>query len=330
MTRARMIEVTTVVVTALALMASVASAGPFKRSHGAGRRKCHQDTQCRGGECNDAGRCCRKDEITCGGTCCDKLFADACCDEQCVDFAEDERNCGGCGIACTGGKSCEDGVCSCSPDEVDCGGTCANLQLDDENCGACGHACDADLTCVLGQCRCKTVGQELCGDECVDVKTDPDNCGFCGNHCLLGGSCADGQCQDDICGPCEERVNGQCVPKAGETECNGACVNTDSDPNNCGGCGNVCPHSGSCQDGQCNLCPNSIPYHFCPADLGGDTVGVCCHPDAPQCCFTEHGGSCCGADTVCCDGYCCGAGTQCCPNSRHTYACIPVGQQCPE
>jgi len=292
-------------------------------------RRCHRDTQCNGGECNDAGKCCRADEIACGGTCCNKLIADACCDGKCVDFSGDENNCGGCGTVCELGKDCVDGECVCLPDEVDCGNKCANLLFDHDNCGTCGNACAADEGCFLGECRCPDPTQDYCDGQCVSLGSN-DNCGWCGNKCLFGRECVAGQCEDP-CGPCEDHVDGACVPKDGQTECNGACVNTQSDPNNCGGCGNVCPNSGGCQDGVCTPCPKWIDYNWCPADLGGDIIGVCCRPETPQCCFTaDHGGSCCAENETCCDGYCCGAGTHCCPNSRHTYACIPDGQQCPE
>jgi len=293
-------------------------------------RRCHRDTQCNGGECNGAGKCCRADEIACGGTCCNKLIADACCDGKCVDFSGDENNCGGCGTVCELGKDCVDGECVCLPDEVDCGNKCANLLFDHDNCGTCGNACAADEGCFLGECRCPDPTQDYCDGQCVSVGSDNDNCGWCGNKCLFGRECVAGQCEDP-CGPCEDHVDGACVPKDGQTECKGACVNTQSDPNNCGGCGNVCPNSGGCQDGVCTPCPKWIDYNWCPADLGGDIIGVCCRPETPQCCFTaDHGGSCCAESETCCDGYCCGAGTHCCPNTRHTYACIPDGQQCPE
>jgi len=43
--------------------------------------------------------------------------------------------------------------------------------------------------------------------------------------------------------------NGSCECKPGLTDCNGQCVDTDSDPDNCGSCGNGCP--GSCGGGEC-------------------------------------------------------------------------------
>ena len=288
-------------------------------------RRCHSDKQCHGGTCNDAGQCCRADEITCGTSCCNKLLADACCNGQCVDFARNDNNCGGCGIVCTGGKSCQDGVCTCLADEVDCGNKCANLFVDDDNCGACGHMCDADLKCFLGECGCKDIYQTLCDGQCVDLHTSRDDCGWCGNVCLAGGDCVDGECLLP-CGPCEERVNNVCVPKDGETDCNGVCVHTQTDPHNCGGCGAGCPSGITCTNGTCDFC--GVGYTTCHPPDPNRVVGCCRQDIAPVCCESSMGGGCCTTDTTCCDGYCCPAGTQCCVNSRHTYPCIPAGQPC--
>ena len=299
-------------------------------------RQCRPGKPCRHGTgiCNDAGRCCNTAEgdVPCGGNCCEPGIQ-ACCDgSTCANLLEDNSNCGGCGNVCTGGKTCQNGVCACPNGGTECAGVCTNVLFDDANCGACGTQCDTDEKCFLGSCGCKDPTKLYCDRKCVDGFVDPNNCGQCGNVCPAGQECAGGSCQPP-CGPCEERVGQTCVPKEGEGNCNGACVDLQNDPNNCGSCGNVCPNSGSCQDGECNPCPSStgLDYTWCPADLGGDIIGVCCRPETPQCCFTTtHGGSCCGANETCCDGYCCGAGTHCCPNSRHTYACIPDGQPCPD
>ena len=45
------------------------------------------------------------------------------------------------------------------------------------------------------------------------------------------------------CNPCSE----------GETQCGGECVDTFSDPNNCGSCGHQCSEGESCSEGYCSL-----------------------------------------------------------------------------
>jgi hypothetical protein len=40
-----------------------------------------------------------------------------------------------------------------------------------------------------------------------------------------------------------------CAPN--QTQCNGTCVNTNIDKNNCGGCGIACTAAQVCQNGTC-------------------------------------------------------------------------------
>jgi glucosylceramidase len=49
----------------------------------------------------------------------------AVCGQGCVDVAADPANCGGCGIPCFSGQTCQGGVCQCAPGLVDCNGGCA-------------------------------------------------------------------------------------------------------------------------------------------------------------------------------------------------------------
>ena len=54
------------------------------------------------------------------------------------------------------------------------------------------------------------------------------------------------------------RFPGYKICPAGMTGCNGVCVNANTDPQNCGGCGTVCPATATCTAGQC-LCPGGVP-----------------------------------------------------------------------
>ena len=79
-------------------------------------------------------------------------------------------------------------------------------------------------------------GMTLCnGTHCADLKSDESACGSCGNICATGYSC----------------LNGTCACLAGETSCNGRCVNTELDANNCGKCGISCPPTQFCNNGTC-------------------------------------------------------------------------------
>src|SRR6476646_9743536 len=53
-----------------------------------------------------------------------------------------------------------------------------------------------------------------------------------------------------------EAVRAGCA--TGQTLCNGTCVNTQTNPNNCGACGSICPAGGACKNGACasGSCPS--------------------------------------------------------------------------
>jgi hypothetical protein len=77
---------------------------------------------------------------------------------------------------------------------------------------------------------------------------------------------------------------GVCAPacSTGRACCGSACVNTDNDPNNCGGCAVIC--SGAtpfCGGGTCRAPP-------CTLDAGACASGSCC------------AGACCASGQLCC------------------------------
>jgi hypothetical protein len=137
-------------------------------------------------------------------------------------------NCG----AATGCYGCSQGFKCCTV-PAECGATSTCLPND---------VCCEDSDCASGGCTTKTgaacpAGLEKCSDNCChDTNTDPANCGSCGHACPgpanASPTCARGQC------------GFRCNP--GFADCNanptdGCEVNTDADPNNCGGRGHVCP-----------------------------------------------------------------------------------------
>ncbi len=218
----------------------------------------------------------------------------------CVDSKKDDYNCGGCGIACdpegNGGPlyddtvyyGCKNGECDhlkCTFGNADCDGDitngCETRITTSPNCGVCGHACPAGQDCRFDspsntfQCKCPQ-GQTLCGGgcdddvcygECKDLASDPHNCGGCGIDCMGGVS----QHADEKAIPTCQYGSCKRTCLQGWADCNGntddSCeVNTDSDPNNCGGCGIVCDAiSGqACVLGRCVVAP-------CDQDAGGPT-----------------------------------------------------------
>jgi len=102
--------------------------------------------------------------------------------------------------------------------------------------------------------------------------------GGCPNGCPVGAQCLDNQCvcpqgqivcnnacvntQNDSnnCGGCNHScngaacVNGVCQCPTGQTDCNGTCVDLQTSNSNCGQCGKTCPTGANCVAGACQ-CP---------------------------------------------------------------------------
>jgi hypothetical protein len=92
----------------------------------------------------------------------------------------------------------------------------------------------------------------LCGDACVNVAYDNVHCGSCGTLCCPGAICLLGRCQ----GGCQMGLT-QCgelhlMGFFPDASCNlPNCVNLNTDPSNCGQCGNACGPGKHCQQGTC-------------------------------------------------------------------------------
>jgi hypothetical protein len=197
---------------------------------------------------------------TCGIAACDSGWTD--CNDDPTDGCEanlqnDPMNCGQCGSVCTGQQTCQQGACAfeCPKGDVVCNGACVQLGTS-ENCAGCGDACplgDCEptaggwtcLMCPPGFLDCDMNPANGCE---VNASTDPDNCGSCGNVCPSGPDstpvCVNGAC-DLFCSP-------------GYADCdhdptNGCEVDTNTDPKNCGGCGNDQCGANPCVNGVCAL-----------------------------------------------------------------------------
>jgi len=184
------------------------------------------------------------------------------------NVSTDPDNCTGCGLACSANhianRTCDDGCNgSCATGFQDCNGDklkdgCETATGSDvKNCGGCGLACSNShitASCTAGVCDGACVanfadcnGSKL-KDGCEsDSRTDAKNCGGCGLSC--SNNHAKPRCQAGSCdSPCED----------GFDDCNGdklkdGCeIDTQTDPQNCGGCGNVCPSGWSCTGGACS------------------------------------------------------------------------------
>lgn len=203
------------------------------------------------------------------GTClCPPSLAD--CDGKpgCeANVSTDPNNCTGCGLVCSNNhmakRTCDDGCNgTCAAGFQDCNGDklkdgCEiNIASDVKSCGGCGLACSNNhvtASCTAGECdgTCTANFADCNGDKrkdgCEsDARTDVKNCGGCGIACSVNhvkASCKAGECG----GSCE----------AGFEDCNankqkdGCEIDTSTDANNCGACGNVCPDGDACQNGKC-------------------------------------------------------------------------------
>ncbi len=182
-------------------------------------------------------------------------------------LSNDVNNCGVCGHVCNlpnATPSCVAGSCaiaSCNMGFADCNmfpddGCEAFPSNDIFNCGACGHVCmlaNAGQACVGGKCFIN--GCDFGWDNCdglndngceKDVTSDPNNCGACGMKCgpVMNGTpgCSGGSCFPNCSvgfADCDGNYNTGCE------------TNIYTDPNNCGGCGNVCGGGDTCMMGVC-------------------------------------------------------------------------------
>ena len=203
------------------------------------------------------------------------------------------------GTGGTGAPPCMSNAdCENSPDGPVCdNGSCVPCTPQDDVCGE-GTYCDPNNTCVPG-----CLDQEDCpanltcdtnNNVCVGCVQDTD-CGL-GTVCDMG-TCVPGCTQQQPCQP-------------GFACCSDECVDIDTDPNNCGMCGNVCSFANAtavCDMGSCTLDACDAGFDDCnqnPAD-GCETNGVCaCTPGSQQACYTgpantENVGVCTGGTQTC-------------------------------
>jgi len=182
-----------------------------------------------------------------------------------------------------------------------------DLSNDPMNCGACGNACGAEETC--------------CGGDCVDVRASADHCGACatdgGATCGATEVCCNGSCADAAsCGTCME----DCA-MSGRECCTGACVDTQGDENNCGGCGVECAAGQVCCGGSCVGSDASHCGQGCDVCTAGSEL--CCSGGC-----VEVGNAHCNACGVACTtGQCCDAG--CVDLETDPTNCGDCGNTCP-
>jgi hypothetical protein len=258
--------------------------------------------------------------VTCtsaGGSC---LLPDAgygeCCGSggsfACLAINTDVNNCGGCGLQCPAGSTCNGNVCSidCHTSSCPGGSTCVY----NEGQNACYPTTCApgatNVPCSLGSDR----PGECCGGACKAIWDDDSNCGGCGIYCQAGTFCSYGECYPTT--DCSKGNPGACeLAGGGPGECcGGACValNTQTDPANCGGCGIHCAVGESCSSGEC-YSPDGGYSYGCVASSTTCPAGTTCNPqdyrcDTATCSASTLGAPCIGphaGDSRCCPGNVC-------------------------
>ncbi len=228
-------------------------------------------------------------------------------------FATDDDNCGACGHKCNALPNVEEAHCagggcvivSCDPSWGNCNPDvedgCETYLVDNvEHCGNCANQCTvpdswhASPVCAGTVCSYEcNIPYTDCSDAIPgcesDTSSDENNCGSCGNVCPSYPN------SNPVC------ENSQCSYECGVgwKDCNGVAsdgceININTDVDNCGSCGNVCPNApaGShkhrvCNAGTCGLeCDDG--YHecagWCYSNTDPDHCGTSCNvcPNGPH------------------------------------------------
>ncbi len=279
-----------------------------------------------------------------------QIGADLLCCSDGTGVAESDANCGRCGNVCSNGNHCVSGECVCAGTGEYCSLTCTDtacvdLKADVNNCGRVGNKCDAGKVCSLGECSASCgSGLENCNGSCRDTNTDENNCGGCGKVCpgkdaakhIASGACSSRSCSI-ICENGWQDADGDM-----SNGCEKAFVNTESDVNNCGEVGHVCPQTdaslhiakGVCSKGEC-LIICEADWQNTDHDLSNGCEGADYDLDWDPNNCGEIGKKCTSPD-ICNDGECastCGelekCGDRCRDTSSDVMNCGSCGNKCP-
>ncbi|MEY2931646.1 MAG: hypothetical protein RL033_2395 [Pseudomonadota bacterium] len=225
------------------------------------------------------------------------------CGETCVRLESSAEHCGACEVACGADTICDQGQCKaaaegCSERRLLCGSDCVDTREDREHCGACDQRCATEGRCDEGSCVCPGA-LIACGESCADLTSDEQHCGACGTSCFDTQTCDAGSCvcpaNTVLCTPMTlGRVDDMVASVSGTPQC----VDTTSNSQNCGSCGNVCTGGQVCDGGSC-ACPSG--QSLCD--------GRCVDPQSSL----EHCGSC---GNACVGGQVCDGGSCECPQGQ--------------
>jgi len=265
---------------------------------------CASGETCHNGQCQTAGQQCQAE----GGTICGRNCLTP---EQ---LKTDPNNCGACGVICNQG-TCENGICkttSCPQGTTRCAtapGTgeavCRDLMNDPDHCGACFFsACATGANCVSGTCKCPE-GQEVLEGSCIPI------CSPGTHHDLRFGTTCVPNCPGNQVNTAPSGACG-CPTLPGGTllVCGDMCVDTNTDTNNCGTCGNACTSGQTCQSGSCQC---TSGQQLCN--------GQCVDPTS----FQSDPNNCGTCGNACTSGQTCQSGSCQCPTDQELFnnQCVP-------
>jgi hypothetical protein len=221
-----------------------------------------------------------------------------------------------------GAEQDSDGWAGCPTGDLTCNGQC--VPNNTKNCGSCSHDC-TNLPHVSGGVSCDTASgacsfpASSCAPGWADCNGNPEdgcetaistaqNCGGCGVVCGPSDPVCQGSSGSYSC------VTG-CAPM--QSLCNGSCVDTNTDPSDCGKCGVACPGTANgqpaCTGGACGITCNA-GYTQCgtacfnlatdPSNCG--SCGYVCAgvPNGQPTCVNSTCGIVCDAGYLLCNGAC--------------------------